>query len=54
MRALPMPGFGRARLGQMQPVGAYAVSAEVSWNDGLEVRSVVLKTLRLGAKEPER
>jgi len=37
-----------------QPLGAYSVLAEVLWNDGLEVRSVALRSLRLGPKEPER
>jgi general secretion pathway protein I len=36
------------------PVGAYHVSAEVSWGAGGAERSVLLTTLRLGAKEPVR
>ncbi|HEY7298471.1 MAG TPA: type II secretion system protein [Xanthobacteraceae bacterium] len=32
------------------PIGAYTVSAEVSWNDGFKERSVVLTTLRLAPK----
>jgi general secretion pathway protein I len=33
------------------PVNAYRVSAEVFWRDGGEDKSVVLTTLRLGAKD---
>lgn len=32
------------------PVGAYTVSAEVTWNDSVGARSTVLRTLRLGAR----
>ena len=36
------------------PVAAHQVSAEVSWSDGLQERSLVLTTLRLGPKEATR
>jgi general secretion pathway protein I len=36
------------------PVAAHQVSAEVLWRDGLQERSIVLTTLRLGPKEPGR
>jgi general secretion pathway protein I len=36
------------------PVGAHQILAEVLWSDGLQERSVVLTTLRLGPKEPMR
>lgn len=36
------------------PVAAHQVLAEVSWRDGLQERSIVLTTLRLGQKEPVR
>jgi general secretion pathway protein I len=39
---------------QQWPVGAYNVSAEIAWGAGGGERSVVLTTLRLGAKEPAR
>jgi len=34
--------------------GAYKVTAEVAWNDGVKERSLTLATLRLGAKEQGR
>jgi general secretion pathway protein I len=36
------------------PVAAHQVSAEVSWSDGPQERSLVLTTLRLGPKEATR
>lgn len=36
------------------PVAAHQVSAQVSWRDGLDERSLTLTTLRLGPKEPPR
>jgi general secretion pathway protein I len=43
-------GYG----GREWPVAAHQVFAEVLWRDGLQERSLVLTTLRLGAKEPVR
>ena len=36
------------------PVAAHQISAEVTWVDGLQTRSVVLMTLRLGPNEETR
>jgi general secretion pathway protein I len=36
------------------PVAAHHILAEVLWSDGLQDRSVVLSTLRLGPKETTR
>jgi general secretion pathway protein I len=36
------------------PVAAHQILAEVLWSDGLQERSVVLSTLRLGPKEATR
>jgi general secretion pathway protein I len=36
------------------PVAAHQVSAEVFWTDGLQERTLVLTTLRLGPKEATR
>jgi general secretion pathway protein I len=36
------------------PAGAHQVMAEVLWSDGLQERSLVLTTLRLGPKEATR
>jgi general secretion pathway protein I len=36
------------------PVAAHQILAEVLWRDGLQERSIVLTTLRLGPKEPAR
>src|SRR5262249_147711 len=36
------------------PVAAHQVLAEVLWRDGLQERSIVLTTLRLGPKEAVR
>lgn len=33
------------------PVGAYTVVAEVFWSDGLQERSIALRTLRIGPKD---
>jgi hypothetical protein len=33
------------------PVAAHQILAEVLWRDGLQERSIVLTTLRLGPKE---
>ena len=46
--------FGDAGDRQQWPMSAYKVSVEVGWHDGLRERSVVLTTLRLGAKETAR
>jgi general secretion pathway protein I len=36
------------------PIGAYRVTAEVFWRNGVRERSVSLSTLRLGPREPTR
>ena len=36
------------------PIGAYRVTVEVFWHNGLRERSLVLSTLRLGPREPAR
>lgn len=46
--------YGNGADRQQWPVGAYRVSAEVFWGDGVRARSVALSTLRLGPKEPAR
>jgi general secretion pathway protein I len=50
---LTIEAYGDRTDRMQQPLGAYTISAEVLWNNGFEERSVVLKTLRLGAKQPE-
>lgn len=46
--------YGDATERRAWPVGAYSVSAEIVWHDGVRERSAVLTTLRLGPKEPIR
>ena len=46
--------YGDAADRRAWPVGAYLVSAEIAWHDGVHERSVALTTLRLGPKEPVR
>jgi general secretion pathway protein I len=46
--------FGDAGDRREWPVVAHHVLAEVLWRDGLQQRSIVLTTLRLGPKEPIR
>jgi general secretion pathway protein I len=48
---LTVTEFGDATERQVWPVGAFAVSAEVLWDDGRGQRSYTLKTLRLGPRE---
>jgi general secretion pathway protein I len=49
LRALP---YGAAN--QLSPVRAYLVTAEVSWDDARQERSLALTTLRLGANTAGR
>jgi general secretion pathway protein I len=51
---LLVQGFGDAADRQVWPVSAYAVTAEVFWEDASQRRSVLVRTLRLGPKEPAR
>ena len=46
---LTIEGYGDRAAEPQLPVGAYAVSVEILWNDGVTVQSVVLRTLRVGA-----
>jgi general secretion pathway protein I len=46
--------FGEADDRQQWPMGAYRVSVEVLWEDGVRERSFVLTTLRLAPKEATR
>jgi len=51
LRVLP---YGDATEREEWPVGIYAISTEVEWDDGRERRSVALNTLRLGPKAAPR
>jgi general secretion pathway protein I len=51
---LSMQSFGDATEREVWPVGAYTISAEVSWDDGAPPRSYALTTLRLGPKDTSR
>lgn len=46
--------FGDGSERREWPVAAHQISAQVSWRDGSDVRSLTLTTLRLGPKEPPR
>jgi general secretion pathway protein I len=46
---LTIEGYCDRAAGLQLPVGAYRVSVEILWNDGVGVQSVVLRTLRVGA-----
>jgi general secretion pathway protein I len=46
--------FGNAADRRVWPIAAYEVTAEASWRDAAQTRSVVIETLRLGPKEPQR
>jgi general secretion pathway protein I len=47
---LKMQPYGDAREREEWPVGLYAISTEVEWDDGAQPRSYALTTLRLGPK----
>lgn len=47
---LKMQPYGDAREREEWPVGVYAISTEVEWDDGAQPRSYALTTLRLGPK----
>lgn len=47
---LKMHPYGDVKEREEWPVGVYAVSAEVEWEDGAQRRSYALTTLRLGPK----
>jgi general secretion pathway protein I len=47
---LRMQPYGDTSGREQAPVGLYAISTEVQWDDGSEKRSVALRTLRLGPK----
>lgn len=51
---LAMRQYGDATEREAWPVGAYTISAEITWDDGPRRRSYSLTTLRLGAKAPRR
>jgi general secretion pathway protein I len=46
-----MHQYGDAKEREAWPVGAYTISAEITWEDGQNLRSYSLTTLRLGPKE---
>jgi general secretion pathway protein I len=47
---LAMHQYGDANEREVWPVGAYTISAKITWNDGPDLRSYSLTTLRLGPK----
>ena len=48
---LEMHPYGDAREREEWPVGVYAISTEVAWEEGTQRRSYALTTLRLGPKQ---
>jgi general secretion pathway protein I len=46
--------YGDAKEREAWPVGAYTISARITWEDGQDPRSFSLTTLRLGPKEPRK
>jgi general secretion pathway protein I len=51
---LTMNRYGDAGEREAWPVGAYVISAEVTWDEGTQKRAYALTTLRLGPKEVRR